>query len=310
MRSDKAVTRIKSKKGSNPNLFVLLTFGPIFILYCVFTLYPNLVSVIYSLFEWNGISEPKWIGLKNYSTLLGDRYFWNAFTYNILIAIVVPTSVVFLSLSLSSLLAKKLYPESGFYRVLFFFPNIIPFVLLALLWSFVYDGGYGLLNAILSLVGIDTTGFYWLAKPEWARWAVMFPLIWSGVGFNVIIYMNAMAGIPKSFYEAAQIEGANHKQMLWKITMPLISPTVKITYIFAILTAFKNYEFVLLMTNGGPSSATETAGLYIYHMAFGTASGGSRHFGYASALGMVLCVFFVLLKVISERLSKDEGVQY
>jgi len=211
---------------------------------------------------------------------------------------------------LAYLIANKNYAENKLYRILFFFPNIIPVVLLALLWAFIYDGDIGLLNQILKIFGIDVGGKYWLADPKLAIWALMIPLIWSGVGFSVIIYINAMAAIPKSLYETATLEGATHFQKLRMITFPLISGAVKVTYIFLILSAFKNFDVIMLMTDGGPANATETVGLYIYHMAFGATLRGTKHFGYSSALGMILCIFFVVFKLVLEKVFKDPEVQY
>lgn len=193
------------------------------------------------------------------------------------------------------------------YKVLFFFPNVLSVVAVALLWAFVYDGSFGILNAGLKLIGIDMEGYYWLGEKKTAFWAIIPPTVWWAVGFYFVIFMNAMAGIPKSLYEAAILEGASHRQRLMQITFPLMMPIIRVSAIFLMLSMFKGFENILILTNGGPSGSTDVIGLYMFNIAFGT---GSHSYGYASAIGMFLFVILVLAKLIIDRLTAGQDAEY
>ncbi|MBP1990150.1 carbohydrate ABC transporter permease [Paenibacillus eucommiae] len=298
---------LMSKSNTQKRLFVLLAVWPCFLGYLLFNLYPNIVSVYYSFLEWNGISEPKFVGLDNFVYMFQDKYVWRALYHNLLLIVTVPFLTVYISLILSYLLTNKHYFEAKVYRVLFFVPNILAIVVIALLWAFIYDGSYGMLNALLKVIGIDMNEYYWLAEKSTALWALLPPMIWSGVGLYVIIFMNAMKTIPSSLYEAAILEGASHTTRLFKITIPLLSPIIRIGFLFLALGVFKGFEFMLILTNGGPSGATEVIGLYMFSMAFGSTS---HNYGYASAIGMFLFVILIAVKWIIDRFGPKDNLEY
>lgn len=288
-------------------IFVLLAVGPCFLGYLLFNLYPNIVSVYYSFLQWNGITEAKFVGFDNFVTMFKDEYVWRALWHNLILIIFIPALTVYISLFLAYLLNYKGYLESNVYKVLFFLPNVLAIVVIALLWSFIYEGSYGMLNAILGLIGIDVNEHYWLGEKSTALWALMPPLIWSGVGLYVVIFMNSMKSIPTSLYEAAKLEGASHMYLLFKITIPLINPIVRIAMLFLVLGMFKGFELMLIMTNGGPAGSTEVIGLYMFNMAFGAST---RNYGYASAIGMMLFVILLAAKLIIDKFASKESVEF
>jgi len=298
---------LMKKSDTQKRLFVLLAVWPCFIGYLLFNLYPNIVSVYYSLLEWNGISEPKFVGLYNFTAMLKDQYMWRALYHNLILIAIVPVSTIYISLLLAYLLINKGYLEVKLYRVLFFVPNILAVIVIALLWSFIYDGSYGMLNGFLKIIGIDMKEFYWLGDQGTALWALLPPLIWSGVGLYVVIFMNAMKSIPPSLYEAAVLEGANHTTRLFKITIPLLTPIIRVGILFLSLGVFKGFEFMLILTNGGPSGSTEVIGLYMFSMAFGSTS---HNYGYASAIGMFLFVILIVVKLITDRIGSKDTLEY
>ena len=148
-------------------------------------------------------------------------------------------------------------------KILFFFPNVLSTVVVALLWAFIYDGSYGLLNGLLKFIGIDTGNFYWLGNENTALASIIPAWVWGGVGLYVIIFANAMLAIPKSLYEAAILEGAGHMSRLFKITMPLVTPIIRVSALFLIVGTMKGFEIILIMTNGGPFGSTDVIGLYV-----------------------------------------------
>lgn len=288
-------------------LFILLALVPAFGGYLLFTLYPNVLSVYYSLLDWDGISERKFVGLQNYVRLFEDPYVWRALLHNLLFMAVIPPLVILIALFLGYLIVNKQYKGSAFFKILFFFPNVLSTVVVALMWAFVYDGSFGLLNAGLRLIGIDVGPYYWLGEPATAIWAVVPPYVWAGVGFYLIIFINAMVTIPKSLYEAAILEGAGHMNRLFTITIPLIMPIVRVSLLFLVIGQLKGFEKILILTNGGPSGSTDVIGLYMFNIAFGSEY---RNYGYASAIGMLLFVILITAKWAIDRYTGNKSVEY
>ncbi|MGN7455449.1 carbohydrate ABC transporter permease [Paenibacillus pasadenensis] len=312
LRTDRDLTRPKRSsllQRANVQKWIFLTFAivPTFGGYLLFALYPNLLSIYYSLLDWNGITEPKFIYFENYVRLFNDRYVWRALGHNLFYMATVPVCVILISLVLSYLLTNKGYKGTSFYKVLFFFPNVLSTVVVSLLWAFIYDGSFGLLNALLKVFGIDMDGFYWLGDTRTAMYAVLPPYVWAGVGLYIVIFMNAMTTIPKSLYEAAILEGAGHMTRLFRITIPLITPLIRVSAIFLVLGTLKSLDLILILTRGGPAGSTDVIGLYMFNMAFGEQV---QNYGYASAIGMFLFVILVGAKLLVDKLLPDRGYEY
>ncbi|MFD0712919.1 carbohydrate ABC transporter permease [Paenibacillus sp. GCM10027626] len=309
--SETAVPKVKTKMMHKLQVqkwfFISLSVIPAFGGYVLFTLYPNILSVYYSLLQWDGISDPIFVGLKNYVVMLQDKYMWRALWHNLIFMLTIPPLVIFISLILGYLLTNKGYKGSGFFKILFFFPNVLSTVVIALLWAFIYDGSFGILNSFLKLIGIPIGNFYWLGDESTAIWAIIPPYVWGGVGFYIIIFVNAMVTIPKSLYESAILEGATHMQRLFRITIPLIMPVIRVGILFQVLGALKGFEKVLILTNGGPSGSTDVIGLYMFNLAFGSEY---HNYGYASAIGMFLFVVLVASKLLMDKFIPDRSVEY
>lgn len=288
-------------------LFILLATVPAFGGYVLFTLYPNILSVYYSLLDWNGISEPVFVGLDNFKRIFQDHYVWRALWHNVIFMVTIPILVLILSIVIAYLLANKKYWFSSFFKVLFFFPNILSLVAVSLLWAFIYDGSFGLLNETLKLIGINNGNYYWLGDKKTALWATIPPSVWGAVGFYFVIFLNAMSTIPKSLYESAILEGASHTKRLTSITLPLMAPIIRVVVIFLMLGVFKGFENILILTNGGPSGSTEVIGLYMFNIAFGKMT---HNYGYASAIGMMLFVIMVLAKLIIDKMTTKHDAEF
>lgn len=288
-------------------IFLTLAIVPPFGGYIIFTLLPNILSVYYSMLDWDGMTDAKFVGFQNFVTAFSDPFVWRALYHNLLFMLTVPVLTVLISLLLGYLLSNKGYKENKFLKVLFFFPNVLSTVVIALLWAFIYDGSYGLLNAILSFIGLDTGQFYWLGDERTALWAVIPSWVWGGVGLYVIVFANAMLAIPKSLYESAILEGATHMNRLFKITLPLIMPVVRVGMLFLAVGTLKGFENILIMTNGGPAGSTDVIGLYMFNLAFGTEY---HNYGYASAIGMILFVVLVSVKLLMDKFVPDRDVEF
>ncbi|BBI34095.1 carbohydrate ABC transporter permease [Cohnella abietis] len=303
---------VRKQKGSNKasrqrTVFLIVAIAPSLLGYLLFTLYPNLMSVYYSLLNWDGLTDAKFVGFDNYVSMVKDKFVWRALYHNLLYMIVVPALIVFISLLLAYLLNNKSYKENSIYKVIFFFTNVLSTVVVALLWSFIYDGSFGLLNGMLELFGMSMNDFYWLGDTRTAIWALVIPMVWGGVGLYVVIFINAISSIPKSLYEAAYLEGARPMSILFRITIPLIRGVIRVCVVFVILGSIKGFEIIMILTNGGPEGSTDVIGLYMFNLAFGKEY---HNYGYASAIGMFLFVILVGAKLIIDKFYPEENVEY
>lgn len=270
---------------SNEN-FVGYTFiAPLLIGLAIFTYGPVLAALGLSFTKGDYISTPKWIGLDNYRDLLKDELFWKSLQNTLYYVVgVVPIGLA-LSLLLALALNQKLRGIT-FFRSIFFLPSITSSVALSLMWLWIYNPEFGVLNFLLKQIGIK--GPAWLSTTEWAMPAIMIMSIWRGLGYNMLIFLAGLQGVPEVYYEAADIDGAGAWSKFLHITVPLLSPTTFMLLILSLIGAFQVFEYTYVMTQGGPLYSTLTLVLHVYNNAF-----RSFKMGYASALAYVL--FFILL---------------
>jgi len=261
---------------------------PILLGLTVFTVGPVIASLALS-FTHYGISEaPHFVGLSNYRELFHSELFWqvagNTFYYVILY---VPASII-ISLALALMLEKRVR-GIAFFRTIYFLPVVTSIVASAIVWSWMYNGDVGLLNYLLSLIGID--GPKWLQDPHWALPAIAIMSIWKNAGYNMMIFLAGLATIPKDYHEAARLDGATGWKRFRTITLPLLSPVTFFVLTVTTIGAFQVFEQTFVMTNGGPCTSTLTLSYYIWQTAF-------RFFnlGGASALGYV---FFLMVLAIT-----------
>lgn len=255
--------------------------------FLAFTLFPIVASFLLSFTEWDLLQPIKWVGLKNYIELFNDnvfkQVFWNTIVFT---AVSVPLGII-LSLLLAVALNQKIKGVK-FYRAAYFLPIISSMVAVAVIWQWIYNPEYGLLNFLLSLVGIK--GPSWLSSTVWALPAVIITSIWKGLGFNMLIFLAGLQGIPESYYEAAEMDGANAFAKFRYITVPLLSNTTFFVTVMSIIGSFQVFDSVFLMTQGGPGRSTSVIVHYLYQNAF-------QYFrmGYASAIAYVL--FFLVFVI-------------
>lgn len=271
-------------------------------LYTLFVLSPYVQAIYISVTNWSGFSSTRdFVGLKNYWRLLGDEQFWTALSHNLLMLLILPVITIGLGLVLASLLnidrGGRGVRGQGFYKLVYFFPQILPVAVIGVLWQFVYTPRSGLLN---SLLGVHHA---WLGDPRTALASVMVVMVWSAVGFYVVLFSAAMQSIDREIYEAAVLDGAGRWQTLTQMTLPLLRDTVRVGLIYVAIAAMDGFAIVQIMTvgPGGPDHSTEVLGLTLYRRAF-----ADGQFGYASAMGVVMLFLTLTLAVILQR-SPREG---
>ncbi|MDQ2683807.1 MAG: sugar ABC transporter permease [Chloroflexota bacterium] len=283
---------------------------PALLLYGTFVLWPYAQAIYVSFTEWRGVSPSKpWVGFENYQRAWEDTRLRDALSRNGQILVVLPLVTITIALTFAALFTQgtNAIRGAGFYRVVFFFPQVISAVIVGMLWSYVYHPNIGLLNGVLGAVGLDSLERAWLGNPATILWSIVAVMVWSSVGFYMVIYIASMQSIPTSFYEAAVLDGANRWTSFKDITFPLIWETLRTTLIYIGIIALDVFVLVQVMTGGGVGSGrrAEVAALYLYNQAF-----DRSRWGYASAIGVILLVLTLILSVVIMRLTRRETYEF
>lgn len=290
----KAANKLKRK-----NTLTALSFiAPNFIGFFLFTLVPVVFSLILAFMEWDSFRSPEFVGMKNFSKMLGDDTFWislkNTFLYTIG---VVPLTLV-CSLGLAILLNKKVRGMK-FFRTAFFFPYVTSLVAIAVVWNMLFHPTMGPINQFLKFFIENPPG--WTSSSDWALTAIIIVSVWRGMGYYMILYLAGLQSVPKELYEAASIDGANKWHQFRNVTLPSLRPTTFFVSIMLVINCFKIFDLVQVMTAGGPGRATNVLVYQIYNEAF-----VKFNFGYASAIAMVLFVIVLGITVIQFKWNQRQ----
>lgn len=282
-----------NQKKFYPNYF---TF-PAIIVFVIFYCFPILASFVMSFTNWNikRISSPKFTGLKNFSRLISDDYFLLALKNTVLFAVVTTVGIVVIGLLLALLLNSAVVKGKAFFRTTFYLPAVLSLIVVGIMFRAVYKWDGGILNQILSAVGLSGLTHDWLGDSSTAMWGIIVVQIWKWSGFAMAIYLAGLQAIPKDYYEAAEIDGATVFQKFRNITLPLLAPAFTVVITQNTIGGFKVFEQVYVMTNGGPGNATQVLNTYIYkEFSKGT-------LGRSSAASLIL---FAVIAVISVFLNR------
>ncbi|TBL76579.1 carbohydrate ABC transporter permease [Paenibacillus thalictri] len=278
--------------------------GPMLLGVLVFTIIPLIAGLLLSLIDWNfvsGFDKMKFVGLNNFVRLFHDDTFIRSFKNNILLLIVVPATMLF-SMLIAIVINKKVYFKDGF-KVAYFMPYISSVVAVAAVWRVLMHPTYGPINQFFHSLGMDSPP-KWLADPNYAMLSVMIIMVWIQIGYNLIIYIAALQNIPKDLYEAADIDGANVWEQFRNITVPMLSPTTFFLLVTGVISSFKAFDLIAVLTQGGPANSTSVIVYYLYEAAF-----INLKTGYASAMAVVL-MLFVLLLTFLQWLGQKKWVNY
>jgi multiple sugar transport system permease protein len=269
--------------------------GPLVFGLIVFTYGPVVAAAGLSFAKGDYIGTPEWVGLGNYARAFQDELLWKALGNTAYYVVgTVPAGIV-LSLALALAMNQQLR-GIVFYRAIFFLPTITSAVAISLMWMWMYNPEFGIINSIVRLVGLK--GPKWLASPAWAMPAIMIMSVWRGLGYNMLLFLAGLQGIPKEFYEAAEIDGADAWQRFLHITFPLLSPTTFMITVLSIIGGFQVFEYSYVMTRGGPLYSTLTMVLLIYQRGFET-----FEMGYASAIAYILFAIVLVLTILQFRMQ-------
>ena len=281
---------------------------PALLLYVVFVLWPYGQAFYVSFTRWSGIAAtPTFVGLENYQRLVNDPNFLKALGHNVQLLIVLPIITLGLALAYATLFVQGGQGIRGanFYRVVFFFPQVMSVVIIGVLWQYIYNPIVGLLNGTLRAVGLEGLTRAWLGDAATALWAVAAVVIWQAVGFYMVLFIAGMQSIPVSFYEAATLDGASRWEAFWGITMPLLWDNIRVAIIYIGIAALDLFTIVQVMTEGRPNRASDVVARYMYEAAF-----TNSQFGYASTIGVALLLLTLILSVLTLRFTQRERLEY
>ncbi|MDT8719142.1 sugar ABC transporter permease [Clostridium sp. 19966] len=294
VNSDK-LTKTNHKKFKKKYLYGYLFIAPPFIGFTLFGLIPIVYSFYISLTNFDLFNAPVFAGVSNYVKLFtGDPLFWKSMFNTVYAALGIPIGLAF-SLLIALGLTQNI-KGINFFRTAFFLPSVCSIVALTLMWKWIFNSDYGVLNTVLGYLHIK--GPNWLSSSAWAMPAMIIQGVWGGLGTGMVLYIAAIKNVPKTFYEAAEIDGANKWAQFWNITLPSISPTTFYLLITAVIGAMQAFVPYMIMTNGGPDYSTTTIVLYLYNNAF-----KYMNMGYASAMAWVLFVIIMGLTIINFKVS-------
>lgn len=295
--SSEGVSKVLSRRRLTVGL---LFVAPWILGFLAFTLYPFVTTFYYSFTKFSGVGSPKFEGVANYRTMFSDSVFWyslyNTFYYTI---IEVPLSTV-VAIGLAMLLNMKVR-GLAVYRTVFYLPTVVPIVASSMLWLWLFNPSFGIVNEILSAVHI--TGPGWMFSIAWSKPTFIIMGVW-GIGAPMVIYLAALQGVPQHLYEAASLEGAGSWARTRHVTLPMISPAILFNVVLALVASLQYFTQAYVMTHGGPDNATMFYSLYLYYEAF-----RYLNLGYASAMAWLLFVFVLIITLLLFK-SSSRWVYY
>lgn len=285
-----------TKRRCNEDKF----WGPLFIVpvfagFALFALIPMLCSLYFSLTEYNIYTEPTFIGFENYVALFQDELVGKTFLNTFYSMLGIPISIV-LSFFIAYLLSQNI-KGIGFFRTAFYIPMVCSTVAVSLMWRWIFNSEYGLLNYFLAEMGLPCPE--WLTSVHWAMPAMIIQGVWGSLGGSIILYIAAIKNVPSVYYEAAEIDGASWWKKLTCITIPAVSPTTFYVLIMALIGAMQDFTRFMVMTGGGPDYSTTTIVHYLYLNGF-----RYMKMGYASAMAWVVGIVVIIMTLINFKMSK------
>ncbi|ATP27137.1 lactose ABC transporter permease [Chromobacterium violaceum] len=281
------------RKPSKTTLQAYLFLAPALLLLAIFSFWPVGFGSFLAFTRYNLIDAPQWVGLDNFRELFGDELFLSALKNSALYLLVVP--IIQLLAMLLAVLVNNNLPGIKLFRAAYYLPVVTSVSVIGIIWNFMYTED-GVLNAALRWLHLVNDPVGWLTDDHIALFAVMFITVWRGIGWYMVLYLAGLQAIPADVYEAAQLDGAGRWQRFWRITVPLLAPTILLCSVMSVLAAVKAFEEVQILTKGGPMQSTYTALFYAYE--FGIKS---LNFGRALAASLVMSAFCIALAWLNFR---------
>ncbi len=284
------------ERGGRRALTLALFLGPSLLGVAVFLVGPILASMGLSFASWDLLTPPEFVGLRNFRRLAGDGEFWAALRHTLTFLGGYLPLVMIAGLLVAVALNGRM-PARNVFRAIYFLPVVTSWVAVALVWKWLLNPAFGLVNNALAQIGVQ--GPAWLFDPQWAMFSVILTSVWKDVGFVMVILLAGLQGIPREYYEAAAIDGATRPQQLLHVTVPLLSPALFFALSISLINSFQVFDQVYVMTGGGPAGATTVLVERIVKYAF-----SFSRMGYASTMSWVLFALIFLTTLAFSRLQR------
>ncbi|NMB20365.1 MAG: sugar ABC transporter permease [Firmicutes bacterium] len=275
----------------NDRIAVAVFLAPALFFFALYMIAPIPISAYYSLFRWSGIGEKVFIGLGNWAELVKDPIFWLSFQNNLKLVVVSIGTQLPMALLLAVFLSARTTKLAGFFKTIYFIPLLTSSVAIGVMWRYIYDTNFGLVNVLLRNLGLFSWIQDWLGDPKLALYSVMVAINWRFIPFYMILFLAAIVAIPEELFEAAMIDGARGIQVFRHITLPQLRPTIINAAVLSLVGALKFFDIVFAMTNGGPAHASELMATYMYKRSF-----TDFRMGYGSTVAVAI---FLIAMVIS-----------
>jgi len=290
-------------RNTRKNTFIAICVLPSLLLFSLFVIYPAINVFKTSLYQDTGLGNKAiFIGLENFKYMFKDEIFYIALKNTGFLAATTIVPTLLIALIFAALLTSGKIRGSNFFRTVFFFPSILSFVVIAILWSFIYHPTMGILDSFLRVFGVELE-LPLLGNKYTVMWAIAITMIWQAAGYYMVMYMAGIDSISKELYEAAEIDGASGTQQFWHITVPLLWGVIKTTIVFIINGVITNsFTIVRVMTNGGPDRDSEVLLTFMYNHAV------NSNMGYAMAVVVVVFIISIILSIASNRLTGEQPV--
>jgi len=283
------------------NIAAYSFMAPFLLFFVGFVLYPMFMCLFTSLFDATMGREDIFVGLGNYKELFADPVFWVALRNTLVIVLVsVPVTCAF-SLWVASAISKMHVTATSAFRCIFYLPVVTGSVAVTMVWKWMFNNYYGILNYLGKGMGLIDKNINWLGDPKYALGCIILILLTTSVGQPIVLYVSALDNVDKSLVEAAQVDGATEMQAFWRIKWPQMMPTTLYILVITTINSFQCFALIQLLTSGGPNNATMTIMYYIYYNAFKL-----YRYGYGNAMGVVLALIIALLSAIQFKLGQEK----
>jgi ABC-type sugar transport system permease subunit len=281
----------------------ILFLAPAFLLMLTFIAYPLVRSLYLSLFKWNGITKPQFIGLQNFEMLFQDASFYNALFNTLKFSALTTAGTVTVGFFLAVAIERRVMGWKAF-KVIYFLPVMMAMTVVGMLWGQLLDPTFGPVNAFLKALGIAKPPV-WMGDPKITLYAIVGVTIWQYAGFPMIVFLAAMENIPLDIHDAATIDGVNAWQRIARIIFPMIKNVIAVMVMLQIIFSLKVFDVIWVMTQGGPGEATNVLGIYLYRNAF-----VYTYFGYGSAIAVVMAAIIFAISMLYRRYIRVEAIEF
>jgi len=274
-----------------------LFVSPFFILFAVFGLYPLLFSLFLSFTKWDGLTAWQWVGISNFAAMLDDEILWRSLWNTLVIGLLYVPPMMILAFLFAQVLNTQWLKLRAFYRAAFFLPCVTPMVVIAIVFSLIFSAEKGVLNYLLGFFGVQPVP--WLTSEEWSKISVSILVVWRWTGYNMVLMLAGLQGIPVEYYEAAMVDGAGAFQRMRAITMPMMRPTFLFCGLLSLLGTIYMFDESFVLTSGGPGTSSTNFGMYLFNISF-----GDFRFGYASCVAYTVAVAVFLVTWLISRANR------